>query len=89
MAKEEQLTYYADAIASVGMLIGKETASGKALAVAASLINTYAAIAGQLKAFAGVPVPGYAIAQAIATGVQGFMAVKNILKTKVPGQSGG
>jgi len=89
MAKEEQLVYYADALASIGTLIGKETASGKALAVAASLINTYAAIAGNLKAFSGVPVPGYAIAQAVATGIQGFMAVKNILATKIPGQSGG
>jgi hypothetical protein len=66
-------------------IVGKETSAGKAFAVASSLINTYAAIAGQLKAFAGVPIPGYAIVQAVATGLAGFAAVKNILKVQVPG----
>lgn len=66
-------------------LIGKETAAGKAFAVASSLISTYSAIAGQLSAFSKVPIPGYAIVQAIATGLAGFAAVRNILKVKVPG----
>ncbi|CAB5223446.1 hypothetical protein UFOVP384_54 [uncultured Caudovirales phage] len=66
-------------------LVGKETAAGKGFAVAASLISTYSAIAGQLSAFSKVPIPGYAIAQAIATGLAGFAAVRNILKVKVPG----
>lgn len=70
-------------------IVGKETAAGKALAVASSLINTYAAIAGQLKAFSGVPIPGYAIAQAIVTGLVGFKAVRDIIKTPVPGGKGG
>ena len=69
-------------------VIGQQTAAGKATAVAASLINTYAAIAGQLRAFAGVPIPGYAIVQAIATGLAGFAAVRNILKVQVPNSSG-
>ena len=80
---------YANALSAFSSLLGKETAAGKATAVAASLINTYAAIAAQLKAFSGIPVPGYAIAQAVATGVQGFMAVKEILAVKVPGGGGG
>jgi hypothetical protein len=66
-------------------LVGKETAAGKAFAVAASLISTYSAIAGQLSAFSKIPIPGYAIAQAVATGLAGFAAVRNILKVKVPG----
>ena len=70
-------------------IVGRETAKGKAFAVAGSLINTYSAIAGQLKAFSGIPVPGYAIAQAISTGIVGFAAVKNILAVKVPGGKGG
>ena len=83
---------YANALSAFSSLLGKETAAGKGLAVAASLINTYAAIAAQLKASAGSPgavVPGYAIAQAVATGVQGFMAVKEILAVKTPGGGGG
>jgi hypothetical protein len=74
----------ANAINAVADIIGKNTKTGKALAVAASLINTYSAIAGQLKAFAGVPIPGYAIAQAIATGLVGFKAVSDIVSVKVP-----
>ena len=76
------------ALSAASDVVGRETAAGKALAVSASLINTYTAITGQLKAFSGVPVPGYAIAQAIATGLAGFAAVRNILKTKVPAKSG-
>ena len=86
-AKITALQGYASAVSALSGFLGKETGAGKALAVAASLINTYAAIAGQLKAFAGVPVPGYAIAQAIATGASGFAAVRDILKVKVPAGS--
>ena len=80
---------YAHSLQSVSNVIGQETAAGKAMAVAASLISTYASIAGQLKAFSGVPVPGYAIAQAIATGAVGLANVKKIISTKVPKSSGG
>lgn len=87
-AKELLLDGTSNALAAASELAGRETGAGKALAVAASLINTYSAITGQLKAFAGVPVPGYAIAQAVATGLAGFAAVKNILKVKVPNDKG-
>jgi hypothetical protein len=73
-------------------IIGQETTTGKGLAVAAALIDTYAAIAAQLKTAAGSPggaIPGYAIAQSIATGLAGFAAVKNILSVNVPGGGGG
>jgi hypothetical protein len=68
-------------------LAGKETVAGKSLAVAASLINTYAAIAAQLKTAAGSPgaaIPGWAIAQAIVTGLAGFKAVRDIIAVQVP-----
>ena len=83
-AQQKLLGATATAINAVADIVGKNTVAGKALAVAASLINTYAAIAGQLKAFAGVPVPGYAIVQAVATGIVGFKAVADIIKTPVP-----
>lgn len=76
-------------LSSLSQIVGEQTKSGKALAVAAALINTYAAIAGQLAAFAGVPIPGYAIAQAIATGLVGFVQVRKILATPIPGVGGG
>ena len=77
-----------DGLFALGEIAGEETAAGKSLAVAGALIDTYAAIAGQLKAFSGVPIPGYAIAQAIATGLVGFAQVKQILSVKVPGGGG-
>lgn len=87
-AKRTAFLGYADALSTISGVLGTQTAEGKALAVASSLVNTYASITGQLKAFSGVPVPGYAIAQAIATGVVGFANVKKILDVKVPNVSG-
>ena len=88
-AKTKALNGYASALSSISGVIGQETEKGKALAIASSLVNTYAAITGQLKAFSGVPVPGFAIAQAIATGVAGFANIKKIASVKVPNSSGG
>ena len=89
---ETQLKYM-DAVGgglqALSQIAGEETAAGKALAVAGATIDTYAAIAGQLKAFSGVPVPGYAIAQAVTTGLFGLANVKKILETSVPGGGGG
>jgi chemotaxis protein histidine kinase CheA len=94
-AQQALLGATANAVNALADIVGKNTVAGKALAVAASLINTYAAIAGQLRAATASPgaaIPGYAIAQAIATGLVGFKAVADIVKTQVPqggGSSGG
>ena len=85
--QQNYLAATANALTALGDVLGRETKEGKALAVASSLINTYSAIAGQLNAFAGVPVPGYAIIQAVATGLVGFKAVQDILKTEVSDQA--
>ena len=77
-AKINAVAAYGNALGQVASIIGEQTEAGKGLAAASALINTYAAIAGQLAAFAGVPIPGYAIAQAIATGVVGFAQVAKI-----------
>jgi hypothetical protein len=60
------------------------------LAVASSLIDTYASITSTIRAAARTPaggIPGYAIAQGIAVGIAGLAAVRNILKVKVPNSS--
>ena len=88
-AKRASLEGYADALSSISGLLSQETTAGKGVAIASSLINTYAAITGQLSAFSKVAVPGYAIAQAIATGVAGLANVKKIASVQVPGGSGG
>jgi hypothetical protein len=69
--------------------LGESTAAGKIAAVAAASISTYTAIAGQLAAFSKVPVPGYAVAQAILTGATGLLQVKKILAVKTPKGGGG
>lgn len=73
---------------AMSQIAGEEAAAGKALAVASATIDTYAAIDGQLRAFSGSPIPGYAIAQAVATGLFGLAQVKKILEVKVPGGGG-
>ena len=90
-AQQKLLGAVGNAIMAVADIAGKNTITGKALAVAATLINTYAAIAGQLRAATASPgaaIPGYAIAQAVATGLVGFKAVADIIKTPVPGGGG-
>jgi len=72
----------ADALLAFSDVLGRETAAGKALAISASLINTYQGITAGVKL--GFPAAIPAVALAAATG---FSAVKNIIATKVPGAS--
>jgi hypothetical protein len=88
-AKILELDAYANVLNQASGLLGKSTVEGKALAIASATISTYTAISKTLAAFADVPIPGYAIAQAIATGVAGFAAVKNIIETPIPTAGGG
>lgn len=88
-AQQALLNATANAFSALADIVGKNTVAGKALAVAASIINTYTAIAGQLAAFSTIPVPGYAIVQAVATGLIGFKAVADIINTPIPSQGGG
>lgn len=87
-AKESHLRSYLNAASAVSDLLGKQTAEGKAIAIAVSLISTYSAISKQLEAFSGIPIPGYAIAEAIATGIVGFQQVAGIAAVQVPGGDG-
>jgi len=60
----------------------------KGLAAAQATFDTFAAIVGQLKSTARTAaggIPGFAIAQAIATGVFGLVQVKKILSTDATG----
>jgi hypothetical protein len=91
-AQQKLLQATGAAIMALADIAGKNTVAGKALAVAASLINTYAAISGALAQYSkpgAPPIPGFAIAQAVATGLVGFKAVADIIKTPVPSGGGG
>jgi hypothetical protein len=66
-------------------LAGKNEKAQKGIAAAQATFDTYAAIVGTLRAAQtspGAAIPGYAIAQAVATGVFGMLQVKKILSTK-------
>lgn len=77
---------FVNVLASLDSITGKNSEKSfersKRLQIAQALINTYLSINKTLAAFAGVPIPGYAIAQAIATGIAGFVQVKKIAETK-------
>lgn len=80
--KAEAAGAYGNALSALASLIGEQSEEGKAFAAAGALINTFSAIAGQLAIFSGQgapPIPGFAIAQAIATGAVGFAQVAKIL----------
>ena len=63
-------------------------AAQKATAVAQATFDTYAAIAGTLNSVSRTSagaIPGYAIAQAVATGIFGLLQVRKILSTPTEG----
>lgn len=84
-----------NALGALSDLVGKQTAAGKVLAIAEATINTYLAASNILKNTARNPVtgaiPGFAVAQMIATIAAGLVTVRNIVKTNVPkyGAAGG
>lgn len=84
-AKVAALDATQQAITNLSLIAGRETVAGKALAIAASIINTYKGIT---TALASAPPP-FNFVQAAAVGAAGFAAVKNIVSTQVPGASGG
>ena len=91
-SKQDSLKAVGDAIGVASDIIGKETAAGKALAVAQALINTYLGASEVIKAKSTIPEPYGTIAKIasvaaiIATGIK---TVKAITSVKVPGRGGG
>jgi hypothetical protein len=72
-------------------LFGKQTAAGKALAIAEATINTYAGATQALRSKVAAPEPlatAIRIAQAALIVATGIKSIKEIIKTKVPGTGG-
>ena len=82
--QQELLKATSDSLDIASDIVGKNTAAGKAMAVASALINTYQGISAGVKL--GYP---QAIPAVLAASVTGFKAVKSILAVKTPGSSGG
>lgn len=90
-AKIDNAQKVASALSGLSELFGKETAAGKATAVAAATINTYLAASQALTGIKKMNPFGaaMAIAQAAMVIGTGIKNVKEILKVKVPGSGGG
>jgi tetrahydromethanopterin S-methyltransferase subunit B len=71
-------------------LLGETTAEGKALAIAATTIDTYKAAQSAYASLAGIPVVGPALGAAAAAAAiaSGLATVNKILSVQVPGGGG-
>lgn len=72
-------------------LLGKQTVAGKALAIAATVMDTYQSATASYKSLAGIPIVGPALGFAAAAAAigAGLANVKRIISTPIPGQGGG
>jgi len=88
---DESLAATANILGQAAALFGKQTAAGKAVAIAEATINTYLAASKALTGIVkGNPFSaGLAIAQAAIIVATGLKNVREIIKTKVPGSSAG
>lgn len=90
-AKLEAADAVANTLSAMSDLLGKETAAGKAAAVASATINTFSSAQKAYDATVGIPYVGPVLAP-INAGIAiaaGFKNVKSILAVKVPGGGGG
>ena len=90
-AKQENLAKVGNALSSFSEIAGKETAAGKALAIASTLIQTYQSAQSSYASLSGIPVvgPALGVAAAGAAVFAGMKQIQNIKKTKVPKGGGG
>jgi hypothetical protein len=89
-AKEELMNKTASVLARGADLLGKNTAAGKAMAIAAATINTYQGITAELATKTVTPFEiGLKIANVALIAATGLKAVKDIVAVKVPGGGGG
>jgi hypothetical protein len=90
--KRALLAITAQALGQFSELLGRQTAEGKALAVAQATINAYLAISEVWKAPNPYPEPfGTAtkVASTVVVGAAAFKSISDILAVQVPGGSGG
>ena len=91
-SKQDSIRAVGDALGTLSDIIGKDTAAGKAMAVAQALIYTYLGASEVIKAKSTLPEPFgtiqkiASVAAIIATGIK---SVKAITAVKVPGGGGG
>jgi hypothetical protein len=85
ITQETKLSIIENALGAVADAVGRESAAGKAFAVAQAVMNTYSAAN---KAMSAYPPP-FSFIAAGATIVAGLMNVKKIISTPLPNSTGG
>ena len=90
MTTDQKLEYAQKGLAGLAANLGKETAAGKAAAIASTLISTYQGAQASYQSLAGIPVvgPALGIAAAAAAVAGGLANVKAISQTSTPQTSG-
>ena len=90
LTQREKTTIIAQGLNNLATILGKETAAGKAAAIASTTISTYQSATDSYKSLAGIPVIGPALgfAAAAAAVVSGITNVKKIISTKEPSIEG-
>lgn len=91
MTQDQKLAYAQQGLAGLAANLGKETAAGKAAAVAQALITTYQGAQQSYSSLSMIPIVGPALgfAAAAAATVAGLANVKAITSTKTPQVAGG
>lgn len=90
MTTDQKLEYAQKGLDGLAANLGKETAAGKAAAIASTLISTYQGAQDSYKSLAGIPVvgPALGIAAAAAAVAGGLKTVQSIQATKTPETAG-
>lgn len=91
-AKQDAFYMTGQALGQLSELVGQTTAAGKALSLAQAIINTYTGVTEVLANKTVVPEPFGTIQKVASVATilaSGLSAVKNIVKTPVPGRGGG
>lgn len=91
LTTDEKLGVVSKSLGQLSGLLGKESAAGKAAAIAMATIDTYQSATSSYKSLSGIPVVGPVLGgiAAAAAVASGMATVKKILATKTPGPSGG
>ena len=90
MTTDEKLEYAQKGLDGLAANLGKETAAGKAAAIASTLISTYQGAQDSYKSLSGIPIvgPALGIAAAAAAVAGGLKTVQSIRATKTPETAG-
>lgn len=89
-AQLNNLNSYGQVIGQVAQLLGKNTAAGKAAAIAEATINTYLSASKAYQAMSSIPpAPLFGVLAAGVATAAGIKNVREIAKVQVPGGGGG